>query len=319
MGTNAKWTRAQTDLLVREYPNRPTSEVARFVGKPLTATYGKARSLGLRKARRSRVWKPWMTDILRQNYGVTSNDKIASWLGVSKTCVVYNAHALGLVKQGRLRRPRPAGHAGTISPEQGAYIRRMAGELPHCAIAEKTGFSASAITRYCARHGISRYWKPDGEGEGGTVISAGMSFILNNYNGNNAASISSKTGIPEAEVVRLGKPPGDGSGGRKRPSRKPLRWTPVTDGDPEAACRVLAECAVEYGPRAGETEYLTLDYDPVKEYTDDQGHPVGTVIRWMRISDILSHPGTPQGPPASDPAQAPVPDGPFPHGISATR
>ena len=289
--TARKWTRVETDILVREYGRRPTADVALFVGHPVSSTGNKARALGLKKTRLSRVWQPWMTEILKKHYGDTSNEKIASWLGVSRTSVIKRAKSLGLAKRGRLRRPsRGTGADARITPEQGELIRRAVGSRSLGSIAAEIGFTPSAVSRYCRRMGISRFWVPGPDGVGGTVTKAGLAYIRNHYAAGLEDGISAKTGIPAGTVARIGA---SMAGDPSRRRRKPLRWTPAADRDPDGPARILAACAVEAGPKAGQTEYLMLDYDPAREYTDDLGRPVGTVTHWIDLEDILLHAGGP--------------------------
>ena len=292
MPANArKWTRVETEILIREYPRRPTSDVALFVGHPLSSTSNKARAMGLKKARRSHVWQPWMTDILKKHYGDTGNDKIAAWLGVSRSCVISHAKSLGLAKEGRLRRPcgRPGAEA-RITPEQGELIRQAVGSRSMGSIAAEIGFTPSAVSRYCRRTGISRFWVPSPDGGEGTVTKAGMAYIRNQYAPGLEDEISARTGIPSDTVALLGA---TARKERARRRRKPLRWTSVTEGDPGGPARVVAACAVEAGPEAGATEYLMLDYDPDREYTDDLGRPVRTVTHWIALEDLILHAGGP--------------------------
>ena len=155
-----KWTRAEIDILIREYPKRRTKEVARFTGHPYAAVRTKATKLGLKKnTRKLIVWHPTMLDVLRRFYPNTPNALLAKWLEVSVTSIILKAEELGLEKTGRLKLPKrtlPDGTVKRITPEQGEYIRNNIATKSKRRIAVELGFSKCAITAYCRKHNITK-------------------------------------------------------------------------------------------------------------------------------------------------------------------
>ena len=154
-----KWTRAEIDILIREYPKRRTKEVARFTGHPYAAVRTKATKLGLKKnSRKLIVWRPAKLDVLRRFYPNTPNALLAKWLEVSVTSIILKAEELGLEKTGRLKLPKrtlPDGRNKRITPEQDAFIRNNIGTMSGGRIARELGYARCTITSYCRKHNIT--------------------------------------------------------------------------------------------------------------------------------------------------------------------
>ena len=154
-----KWTQAEVDILIREYPKRRTKELVLFTGHPYGAVRTKATRLGLKKnTRKLIIWRPAMIDLLRRFYPNTPNALLAGWLEISVTSVLLKAEELGLEKTGRLKLPKrtlPDGTVKRISQEQDAYIRSHIDTMSRSRIARELGFSKCAITSYCRKHNIT--------------------------------------------------------------------------------------------------------------------------------------------------------------------
>ena len=153
MSKPRKWTRSEIDILVREYPRRPTKDVALFTGHPYGSVAVKAKSLGLKRKNVGIDWKEWMVDMLKKHFSDTPNRLLSEWLEVSVSSLACKAKQLGLSKKGRLYR----GKHRCISPEDDAYIRSRIGTESMASIAKAIGFTRCTVAHYCQRNGICRF------------------------------------------------------------------------------------------------------------------------------------------------------------------
>lgn len=92
------WTPSDLDILRREFPGRPTEEVARMLARTERGVSVKAARLGLKKMRYGLVWTPPMLTLLRALYPITFNRPLAATLGVSPSALIRKARELGIEK-----------------------------------------------------------------------------------------------------------------------------------------------------------------------------------------------------------------------------
>ena len=118
-----EWTFSELDTLRREFPVRPTEEVARLIGRSFQATAVKASKLGLKKRHRGIVWTPSMLKIITDFFPIMFDGPLAKWVGVSKRTLIRKARELGLEKEhGFLEKRR-----GDISNLASEALKRKGG------------------------------------------------------------------------------------------------------------------------------------------------------------------------------------------------
>lgn len=115
-----EWTYNDLDILRREFPKRPTSEVARMLRRTEYAVINKAGKEGLRKEHHGIRWTPEMLKTLRAYYPTMFNDAAAKLIGVSVRSMLRKARELGLYKSENFRELR----AKDIQDAASAALRR---------------------------------------------------------------------------------------------------------------------------------------------------------------------------------------------------
>ena len=103
MRTRAKseareWTQKELEYLLREFPNRPTAELAEHLGRTAQSVACRAGKYGLKKRHRGTEWTPRMLKLLTDFYPIMFNKPLARWIGVSTTSLLRKAQALGIRK-----------------------------------------------------------------------------------------------------------------------------------------------------------------------------------------------------------------------------
>lgn len=112
-----EWTWKELDILHREFPKRPTPEVAKMLGRSPMATAVKASKEGLKKKELPGIkWTPQMLKLLTDFFPIMFNKPLAKWIGVSQRTMLRKARELGLQKQEGFLEKRKA------------EIQRMAGD-----------------------------------------------------------------------------------------------------------------------------------------------------------------------------------------------
>ena len=102
-----EWTYRDVETLKREFPRRPTAEVAKMLGRSCQATSVKAHKLGLKKTGYGFVWTPSKIKLLTDFFPIMFNRPLAKWVGVSMRTLIRKARELGLEKEpGFLERRR---------------------------------------------------------------------------------------------------------------------------------------------------------------------------------------------------------------------
>ena len=96
--TDRPWTVQDLDTLKREFPNRPTKEVAAMLGRSTQAVAVMAHKKGLAKYRKGIVWSPRMLKLLADYFPTMFNKPLARWIGVSERTLIRKARELGLNK-----------------------------------------------------------------------------------------------------------------------------------------------------------------------------------------------------------------------------
>lgn len=95
-----KWTNKDLGILRREFPKRPTPEVAKMLGRSVMAVATKASKEGLKKQELPGIkWTPQMLKILTDFFPIMFNRPLALWLQVSQRTMLRKARELGLEKQ----------------------------------------------------------------------------------------------------------------------------------------------------------------------------------------------------------------------------
>lgn len=95
-----EWTWKELDILHREFPKRPTPEVAKMLGRSPMATAVKASKEGLKKKELPGIkWTPQMLKLLTDFFPIMFNKPLAKWIGVSQRTMLRKARELGLQKQ----------------------------------------------------------------------------------------------------------------------------------------------------------------------------------------------------------------------------
>ena len=94
-----EWTYRDVETLKREFPRRPTAEVARMLGRSCQATAVKASKLGLKKTHYGVVWTPSKIKIVTDFFPIMFNRPLAKWVGVSMRTLIRKARELGLEKE----------------------------------------------------------------------------------------------------------------------------------------------------------------------------------------------------------------------------
>ena len=92
------WTVQDFDILKREFPVRPTKEVADILGRTAQAVAVMAHKRGMYKYRKGIVWTPRMLKLLQDYFPTMFNKPLAKWIGVSERSLIRKARELGLNK-----------------------------------------------------------------------------------------------------------------------------------------------------------------------------------------------------------------------------
>ena len=95
----ATWSQQELSYLRREFPTRPTAEIAAQLGRTYQAIAIKAHLLGLKKQRRGIIWTPSMLKLLKDYFPHMFNKPLAKWIGVSDRSLIRKARELGLEKR----------------------------------------------------------------------------------------------------------------------------------------------------------------------------------------------------------------------------
>lgn len=93
-----KWSWKELDILRREFANKPTSEIAKMLGRSKRATATKASLLGLKKKSYGIVWTPQQIKLLKDFFPIMFNKPLAKWIGVSQRTMIRKARELGIEK-----------------------------------------------------------------------------------------------------------------------------------------------------------------------------------------------------------------------------
>lgn len=96
--TDRPWTVQDLDILKREFPVRPTREVAEMLGRSTQAVAVMAHKRGMYKYRKGIVWTPRMLKLLHDYFPTMFNKPLAKWIGVSERTLIRKARELGLDK-----------------------------------------------------------------------------------------------------------------------------------------------------------------------------------------------------------------------------
>lgn len=94
-----EWTYSDLEILRREFPVKPTAEVAVKLGRSYQATAVKASKLGLKKGHFGIFWTPRMLKTLKDFFPIMFNKPLAAWIGVSERSLIRKARELGLEKR----------------------------------------------------------------------------------------------------------------------------------------------------------------------------------------------------------------------------
>ena len=95
----ATWSQQELSYLRREFPTRPTAEIAAQLGRTYQAIAIKAHLLGLKKQRRGIIWTRSMLKLLKDYFPHMFNKPLAKWIGVSDRSLIRKARELGLEKR----------------------------------------------------------------------------------------------------------------------------------------------------------------------------------------------------------------------------
>jgi hypothetical protein len=96
----SEWTQRELYILRKEFPAKPTTELARMLKRSARSISTKANKLGLKKDYKCGiVWTPQMPKILTDFFPIMFNKPLAKWLGVGLRTMLRKAYELGLKKE----------------------------------------------------------------------------------------------------------------------------------------------------------------------------------------------------------------------------
>ena len=96
----SKWTQRELYVLRKEFPVKPTTEVAKKLKRSANSISTKANKLGLKKDYKYGIeWTPQMLKLLNDFFPIMFNKPLAKWIGVSQRTMLRKARELGLEKQ----------------------------------------------------------------------------------------------------------------------------------------------------------------------------------------------------------------------------
>jgi DNA-binding CsgD family transcriptional regulator len=142
-----KWSASELALLKKLYPHcKCTRDVAKQLGRPLTAVRQKAYDLGI-KTEKYRPWSADELELLRELYTVKSLKDLAEQLGRSPGAVGRQAYVMGLLKESRYR---------VWSNEENKLLKKMFPKNTLRVIADKLGRSCSSVEKRSHKLGLRK-------------------------------------------------------------------------------------------------------------------------------------------------------------------
>lgn len=172
--TRRGWTAAELERLRREYPDTPTGDLARELGRGVVDVFEKAQELGIEKSAeyragplagllhrpKRRVWTDSELELLRREYADTPTAELAKQLDRSETQVYSKAQALGLKKSPEYL-ASPAACRLRRGDKVGASYRFPEGHVPWNKGKSYSAGGRSAETRFKPGH-RPQTWVPVG-------------------------------------------------------------------------------------------------------------------------------------------------------------
>lgn len=142
-----KWSACELALLMKLYPHcKCTRDVAKQLGRPLTAVRQKAYDLGI-KTEKFRLWSAGELELLRELYPVKSLKELAGQLRRSPGAVEERAHAMGLWKESGYR---------AWSNEENKLLKKMFPKNTLRTIADKLGRSFFSVEKRVHKLGLRK-------------------------------------------------------------------------------------------------------------------------------------------------------------------
>jgi len=144
---NKVWSAHELALLKKLYPHcKCPRDVAKQLGRPVTAVRQRAYSLGIKMAK-SRLWSAGELKLLRELYPVKSLKELAEQLGRSPEAVRFRARAMGLWKESGRK---------VWSNEDNKLLKKMYPKNTMQAIADKLGRSFCSVEKRARELGLRK-------------------------------------------------------------------------------------------------------------------------------------------------------------------
>lgn len=142
-----KWSASELALLKKLYPQcKRTLDVAKQLGRPLTAVRQKAYDLGI-KTEKYRLWSADELELLRELYPVKSLKELAKQLGRSPGAVEGRAHIMRLLKESGPR---------VWSNEENRLLKKLFPKNTMRAIADKLGRPFYSVEKRVHKLGLRK-------------------------------------------------------------------------------------------------------------------------------------------------------------------
>ncbi len=142
-----RWSAHELALLMKLYPHcKCPLDVAKQLGRPLTAVRQKAYGLGI-KMEKNRLWSAGELKLLRELYPVKSLKELAEQLGRYQRAVEERAHAMGLWKESGRK---------VWSNEDNKLLKKMFPKNTMQAIVDKLGWSPSSVRMRARELGLRK-------------------------------------------------------------------------------------------------------------------------------------------------------------------